>query len=108
MKALPLTLLALLAIACGGSTDPTPNDGPDYIYSHTVEGPSNACGYVYTTDPRVTLRCEPQSELVRICGFNGGSDVFDVYAEQGAGDGTPFGVASYVELQVTECGLDER
>lgn len=83
------------------SDEPAPAE-PAFIYSHTIQGGGAGCGFVYTTDPRVMLKCTPCGELVTACEFDG-SDVYDVYALPGAGDGTPFGTASYVEFNSHAC-----
>jgi hypothetical protein len=91
-----LVLMAYACTGCGGRAHGAPATGPEYVYSHTVQGAGVDCGAIYTTDPRVLLQCEPGAELVRVCAYDGDTTV-DVYALPGAGDGTPFGVASFVE-----------
>jgi hypothetical protein len=103
VKALML-LVAVLAAACGAPVDSFPADpDPAFIYSHTVQGDGAGCGFIYTTDPRVMLKCEPcSSALSSVCEYDGHT-VVDVYALPGAGDGTPFGIASYVEFNAAAC-----
>ncbi len=103
-----IILVSLCAAGCfGGPVDSFSDDPaapePAFIYSHTVQGDGAGCGFIYTTDPRVMLKCEPCSDaLSSVCEYDGHT-VVDVYALPGAGDGTPFGTASYVEFNADAC-----
>jgi hypothetical protein len=95
------TCMAYACTGCAVHAEPPPSHAP-YVYSHTIQGGApEGCGYLVTTDPRVLLECAPGAELARMCEFADGSpDGVDVYALPGAGDETPFGVATYIELHV--------
>lgn len=86
--------VALALTACGVSTD-----APAFAYSHTVSFAPELVR-VHSESPAVRLLCPGADELRSECDCS--REGVDVYATANAGEGQPFGVASYVEVEACE------
>jgi hypothetical protein len=99
MRALLLALL-LLGCATGESVTAESADATTWRFSHDVALGYEQCINLVSTSPDVAFRCVPAADLTDRCDDAGQLEVA-VWSRNNAGEGQPFGVASFVEME--EC-----
>jgi hypothetical protein len=94
--------MATIVALTGCGSAPESPDAPRFAYSHTIDGVGE-CAVLRVNDEGadlVRLLCDGSERFADTC--PGGAPV-RVYALPGAGDGTPFGVGSLVDLDTSAC-----